>query len=43
MAPDVDAALRDIIATEGKKSEADVQAYIEHLEKAKRLQRDVWF
>src|SRR5690606_29823687 len=42
MAKDVDAALHEIIAEEGKMSSDDATAYIKQLKKDKRYQRDVY-
>jgi len=42
MAKDVEAALIDIIGTEGKLSEAQAQQYLKDLRNAKRYQKDVY-
>lgn len=42
MAKDVDAALHQVIAQEGKMSESDAAAYVKAMKKEKRYQRDVY-
>ncbi|MCB1079922.1 MAG: sulfite reductase [NADPH] flavoprotein alpha-component, partial [Verrucomicrobiae bacterium] len=42
MAPDVDKAIHDVIATHGGISEADASAYVEQMRKDKRYRRDVY-
>eukprot|EP01102_Stenamoeba_stenopodia_P022531 TRINITY_DN942_c0_g1_i1.p1 TRINITY_DN942_c0_g1~~TRINITY_DN942_c0_g1_i1.p1 ORF type:complete len:678 (-),score=214.25 TRINITY_DN942_c0_g1_i1:157-2190(-) len=43
MAPDVHKALKEIIITEGNRTEAEAEEYLSGLEKNRRYQRDVWF
>jgi sulfite reductase (NADPH) flavoprotein alpha-component len=42
MATDVDVALHDIVAQEGKLSEDDAKAYVKKLKDEKRYLRDVY-
>ncbi|MCB1090028.1 MAG: hypothetical protein KDL87_00750 [Verrucomicrobiae bacterium] len=42
MAPDVDKAIHDVIASHGGISEADASAYVEQMRKDKRYRRDVY-
>ena len=42
MARDVDAALTEVVATEGKLSASDAKAYVSRLAREHRYQRDVY-